>query len=313
MRNQPQGAPERRIFVRGDRAITYGRVMEVMGTISAGRLHPRGAAGRTAGRPPVPRRQRAAAARRRPAAAARPAAPGSRAPAAGRQQRATRLRGVHDRRPSPGRGDRTMASAEPLGSRSRLAAARRLVLAVGALISCCATCSISPHAGRGAGEGIAVELVSPGPPQQAQGDVPAPAPPRPIPRRTPAHAPSRRRPSRRATRRPSRPPPPPAAAARRRRPRAAAARAAAAAAADAARARRRRRAPDPAAGAARDRSPRRRRPRRRRRSSSAAAPPRADPLPLPPPPVPPPPEPSQQAGTGQTPPVARPQERSPAC
>ena len=34
--NQPQGAPERRIFVRGDRAISYGRVMEVMGTISAG-------------------------------------------------------------------------------------------------------------------------------------------------------------------------------------------------------------------------------------------------------------------------------------
>jgi len=30
------GAPERRIFVRGDRSISYGRVMEVMGTISAG-------------------------------------------------------------------------------------------------------------------------------------------------------------------------------------------------------------------------------------------------------------------------------------
>ena len=35
MRNQPQGQPERRIFVRGDRAISYGRVMEVMGTDSA--------------------------------------------------------------------------------------------------------------------------------------------------------------------------------------------------------------------------------------------------------------------------------------
>jgi biopolymer transport protein TolR len=34
MSNQPQGAPERRIFVRGDRAIAYGRVMEVMGTIA---------------------------------------------------------------------------------------------------------------------------------------------------------------------------------------------------------------------------------------------------------------------------------------
>ena len=40
-RNQPANAAagatqERRIFVRGDRAISYGRVMEVMGTISAG-------------------------------------------------------------------------------------------------------------------------------------------------------------------------------------------------------------------------------------------------------------------------------------
>ena len=35
-RNQPAGAPERRIFVRGDKAISYGRVMEVMGTINAG-------------------------------------------------------------------------------------------------------------------------------------------------------------------------------------------------------------------------------------------------------------------------------------
>ncbi len=35
-RAQGPDAPERRIFVRGDRAISYGRVMEVMGTISAG-------------------------------------------------------------------------------------------------------------------------------------------------------------------------------------------------------------------------------------------------------------------------------------
>ncbi|MBR0652376.1 protein TolR [Roseomonas terrae] len=35
MANQPQGQPERRIFVRGDRAIAYGKVMEVMGTIAA--------------------------------------------------------------------------------------------------------------------------------------------------------------------------------------------------------------------------------------------------------------------------------------
>jgi len=33
---QPAGAPDRRIFVRGDKGISYGRVMEVMGTISAG-------------------------------------------------------------------------------------------------------------------------------------------------------------------------------------------------------------------------------------------------------------------------------------
>jgi biopolymer transport protein TolR len=33
---QQPGQPERRIFVRGDKAISYGRVMEVMGTISAG-------------------------------------------------------------------------------------------------------------------------------------------------------------------------------------------------------------------------------------------------------------------------------------
>ncbi|MCC6470411.1 MAG: protein TolR [Alphaproteobacteria bacterium] len=35
LQNQPQGQPERRIFVRGDRAISSGRVMEVMGTVSA--------------------------------------------------------------------------------------------------------------------------------------------------------------------------------------------------------------------------------------------------------------------------------------
>ena len=32
----PAGEPQRRIFVRGDRAITYGRVMEVMGNIASG-------------------------------------------------------------------------------------------------------------------------------------------------------------------------------------------------------------------------------------------------------------------------------------
>ncbi|MBU8539999.1 protein TolR [Falsiroseomonas tokyonensis] len=32
---QQPGQPERRIFVRGDRSINYGRVIEVMGTVSA--------------------------------------------------------------------------------------------------------------------------------------------------------------------------------------------------------------------------------------------------------------------------------------
>jgi biopolymer transport protein TolR len=35
LQNQSRDQPERRIFVRGDRAISYGRVMEVMGTVSA--------------------------------------------------------------------------------------------------------------------------------------------------------------------------------------------------------------------------------------------------------------------------------------
>ncbi|SHJ52725.1 Cell division and transport-associated protein TolR (TC 2.C.1.2.1) [Roseomonas rosea] len=35
MQNQPQGQPERRIFVRGDRSIAYGRIMEVMGIVSS--------------------------------------------------------------------------------------------------------------------------------------------------------------------------------------------------------------------------------------------------------------------------------------
>ncbi|MBP0493331.1 protein TolR [Roseomonas indoligenes] len=35
MENQPQGQPERRIFVRGDRSIAYGKIMEVMGIVSS--------------------------------------------------------------------------------------------------------------------------------------------------------------------------------------------------------------------------------------------------------------------------------------
>ncbi|MBU8545547.1 MULTISPECIES: protein TolR [Roseomonadaceae] len=57
--NQRQpGQPERRIYVRGDRAISYGRVMEVMGTVSSAGFSrvallaeaPQGAAARPAGR-----------------------------------------------------------------------------------------------------------------------------------------------------------------------------------------------------------------------------------------------------------------------
>jgi biopolymer transport protein TolR len=44
-----QAGQERRIFVRGDRATSYGRVMEVMGTVSAGGFTRVAAAGGTAG------------------------------------------------------------------------------------------------------------------------------------------------------------------------------------------------------------------------------------------------------------------------
>jgi hypothetical protein len=45
-------------------------------------------------------------------------------------------------------------------------------------------------------------------------------------------------------------------------------------------------------------------------AAPAPTPPRPDPLPLPPPPAPPPPTPGTAPGSGQTPPVARPEERS---
>jgi biopolymer transport protein TolR len=59
MQNQPQGQPERRIFVRGDRAISYGRVMEVMGTVNAAgfsrvALLAEQPGGRPAGQPAAP-------------------------------------------------------------------------------------------------------------------------------------------------------------------------------------------------------------------------------------------------------------------
>ena len=74
MRNQPQGQPERRIFVRGDRGIMYGRIMEVMGTIAAaGFTRVALLAEQPAGRP---------AATAAPAPGARPAQPASPRPVA---------------------------------------------------------------------------------------------------------------------------------------------------------------------------------------------------------------------------------------
>ncbi|MBM3592770.1 MAG: protein TolR [Alphaproteobacteria bacterium] len=79
MREQPQGAPERRIFVRGDKAISYGQVMEVMGTI-AGAGFTRVAL--LAEQPAGPRPAAAAPPAGRPATQpARPAAPAPNRPA----------------------------------------------------------------------------------------------------------------------------------------------------------------------------------------------------------------------------------------
>lgn len=72
MREQPQGAPERRIFVRGDKAISYGKVMEVMGTI-AGAGFTRVAL--LAEQPSAPRPGASAPAARPGAAPSRPATP----------------------------------------------------------------------------------------------------------------------------------------------------------------------------------------------------------------------------------------------
>ena len=63
---QAAGQPERRIFVRGDRGISYGRIMEVMGNIAAGGFtrvallaeQPAGAAPTPAAPVQGPRRQR---------------------------------------------------------------------------------------------------------------------------------------------------------------------------------------------------------------------------------------------------------------
>jgi hypothetical protein len=155
-------------------------------------------------------------------------------------------------------------------------------------------------------QGIAVELVAPGPPQMAQADVPRPlpAPPAPEPAPTPptpeppAPTPPRNTPPEPP---PPPPPPPPAPAPTPSPPSPTPAQPTPPAPTPAP-------SPDPVP------APRVTQPvptpPAPPQQQQAATPPRSDPLPLPPTPVPPPPEPSQQAGTGQTPPVARPQERS---
>jgi hypothetical protein len=96
LENQPGGAPERRIFVRGDRSIAYGRVMEVMGTVSSAgfsrvALLAEQPSGRPrAGRRASPRGRRRARRRHRRIRAARTRAARTRAakPGGGRRRRA---------------------------------------------------------------------------------------------------------------------------------------------------------------------------------------------------------------------------------
>lgn len=155
-------------------------------------------------------------------------------------------------------------------------------------------------------QGIAVELVSSGPPQLAQADVPRPIPAPPSPEATPqpptpeppAPEPPRNQPPQPP---PPPPPPPPAPASAPTPPSPQPAQQAAPT-------------PPPAPSPDPVPTPRVQQPSPPTPSppqpQQAQTPPRPDPLPLPPSPVPPPPEPAQQAGTGTTPPVARPQERS---
>ena len=156
-------------------------------------------------------------------------------------------------------------------------------------------------------QGIAVELVAAGPPLLAEGQAPRPvpeppapepAPPPPTPE-PPAPEPPRNQPPQPP---PPPPPPPPAPAAAPQPPAPAPAQPTPPAPPPAPR-------PEPAP-APRLTPPAPTPPAPPQPPQPAAQPPRPDPLPLPPRPVPPPPEPAQEAGTGQTPPVARPQERS---
>jgi hypothetical protein len=159
-------------------------------------------------------------------------------------------------------------------------------------------------------QGIAVEVVTTGPPQLAQADVPRPvpappspdAPPTPPTPEPPAPTPPRNTPPEPP---PPPPPPPPAPASAPSPPTPQQARPTPPTPPPAP-------SPDPVPVQPRvaEPIPTPPTPPPPQPPQQAQTTPRPDPLPLPPPPVPPPPEPSQQAGTGQTPPVQRPQERS---
>jgi len=175
------------------------------------------------------------------------------------------------------------------------------LLAIGALYSLARPIPEPPQE-----QGIAVELVAPGPSQMARADTPSPNPAQtstqtPTP---PTPEPPAPEPPRNAPPQPTPPPPPPPPAP-------------AAAPTPAPPSPARPTPPAPAPAPTPEPSPA---PRVQPQTPAqqptppqqqAAQPPRPEPpLPLPPPPVPPPPEPSRQAGTGQTPPAARPQENS---
>lgn len=157
-------------------------------------------------------------------------------------------------------------------------------------------------------QGIAVELVAPGLPMLAQAEQPAPlpaapspeAPPRPLAPAPPAPEPPRDAPPEPP---PPPPPPPPAPAPAPSPPAPQPARPAPPVPPPAP-------APTPTPEQPLPRTEPSAPPRPTPPQPAAASPRREPPLPLPPPPVPPPPEPAREAGTGRTPPVQRPQERS---
>lgn len=156
-------------------------------------------------------------------------------------------------------------------------------------------------------QGIAIELVTPGPPLLAQADVPSPnpAPPSPeAPATPPTPEPPAPEPPRNTPPEPPPPPPPPPPAP-----------ASTPTPPSQAQATPTPPAPPPAPSPdVAPTPPQQTRPTPPTPSppqpQQAQTPPRPNPLPLPPTPIPPPPEPAQEAGTGTTPPVARPQERS---